>query len=420
MAIRIVPHDISHQPAIQAFNARLLAAGNLPFPVGEGGGTDAQSQAESSSSSPLQFHHFLAIDDEGAVRGAFFIRTQPFLIRGNVATVGHYTAPLSEGIIDKRYAAVGPMMLACALRMQPLLFAMGMGGMDRPLPRMLKGMGWTVIETPFFFRILNAHRFLRNAGPLKATQLRRLAATAAAFSGLGSLSIHAAQKFRTRASPDAAQLRTEPLTGFGAWADEVWRCTAPLYSLSAVRDSRCLEQIYPESASRLHGLRIVGSEKGGWVQMLDCEPKQADYFGAMKVMALVDGLAPEPAISPLVAAALNLGREKGADLVISNQMHHAWKDALLANGFWQGPSNYLLALSKGLAALLDPLPESIPRIHFNRGDGDGLVNLRGNAAVLSTPRSRPDRCGKPPGLTPSRSGSCASASAAPGRSARRV
>jgi hypothetical protein len=48
---------------------------------------------------------------------------------------------------------------------------------------------------------------------------------------------------------------------------------------------------------------------------------------------------------------------------------------LKAAGFWKGPSNYLLALSKGLGKLLEPLDEAIPRIHFNRGDGDGRVNL---------------------------------------------
>ena len=85
------------------------------------------------------------------VRGGYFIRTQPFLFAGKSTSVGHYNAPLSEGIIDKRYAAVGAAMLAHALAEQPLLFAMGMGGADRPLPRMLRAMGWSILETPVLF-----------------------------------------------------------------------------------------------------------------------------------------------------------------------------------------------------------------------------------------------------------------------------
>jgi hypothetical protein len=59
------------------------------------------------------------------------------------------------------------------------------------------------------------------------------------------------------------------------------------------------------------------------------------------------------------------------DLIISNQSHTAWTEALRANGFLQGPSNYLLGASKPLSALADPLSEC----HINRGDGDGPVNL---------------------------------------------
>ncbi len=56
-------------------------------------------------------------------------------------------------------------------------------------------------------------------------------------------------------------------------------------------------------------------------------------------------------------------------------MHRDWTSALKSAGFWKGPSNYLLALSKELRQLLEPFEEALPRIHFNRGDGDGRVNL---------------------------------------------
>jgi hypothetical protein len=269
-------------------------------------------------------------------------------------------------------------MLAHALRQYPLLFAMGMGGMDHPLPRMLKGIGWTLLETPFFYRILNAGRFLLNAGPLRSTRSRRVASAAAAWSGIGSLAIHSAQRFRTKASPAASGFQAEGITDFSAWADTVWQNTLGMYSMSAVRDAAYLRCIYPRHEAPFYGLRITSAgHTAGWVQMLECKPKQASYFGSMKVMALVDGLATESAAAPLVTKALHFARDSGADLLISNQMHEVWKNALRDNGFWQGPSNYLLALSKQLAALLEPPGQSAAYIHFNRGDGDGIVNLLG-------------------------------------------
>ena len=196
------------------------------------------------------------------------------------------------------------------------------------------------------------------------------------FSGLGSVAIHTAQWFRTRTPLDASRFKVERQLDFGVCADTLWHETSGMYLLSAVRDATYLRCIYPQDAPPFHGLRITNSgETAGWAQVLDCKPKQSSYFGAMKVMALIDGVAPESTVAPLVAAALRIARENGADLVISNQMHQAWTGALRDNGFWQGPSNYLLALSNKLAALLEPLAECTPLIHFNRGDGDGIVNL---------------------------------------------
>jgi hypothetical protein len=98
-------------------------------------------------------------------------------------------------------------------------------------------------------------------------------------------------------------------------------------------------------------------------------------MGDMKVACLADGEGEASAVPALLKAAVRMAREGGADLVFSNQMHTTWKKALEEAGFWRGPSNFLLAFSKELSALLDPLAESLPRIHFNRGDGDGVVNL---------------------------------------------
>jgi hypothetical protein len=124
---------------------------------------------------------------------------------------------------------------------------------------------------------------------------------------------------------------------------------------------------------------IEGDRPAAWVQMLECQSRDRSYFGEMRVAALVDGVGPPAAIPSLVHSAVQAARERKADMVISNQMHQDWTSALKAAGFWRGPSNYLMALSKGLRKLVEPLDEAIPRIHFNRGDGDGRVNLTGEA-----------------------------------------
>ena len=366
MGLQTVLYEAVHQPAVRAFNARLGAAGALLFPLPE----TAPPANPHSPAAGIEFRHFVVTDDAGEVRGGYFIRTQPFWIRGQVRSVGHYNAPLSEGIINRRYTAVGALMLAHALGQQPLLFAMGMGGLDRQLPRMLAAMSWPVLETPFYFLVLHGKRFLRNIGPLRTGAGRRAVAGALAFSGLGDLALKAVQAMRSRSRSDV-RLPARPIQEFSAWADRIWQENAQRYSLSAVRGADYLRFIYPADDSHYYGVQA----DEGWVEMLDCRSRDRSYFGELRVAALVDGVASPEAIPSLIRGGVEAARQRNADVVISNQMHRDWTTALKAAGFWQGPSNYLLALSKPLCKLLEPLQDAIPAIHFNRGDGDGRVNL---------------------------------------------
>jgi hypothetical protein len=371
MGLRVVLYEPCHQPAARAFNARLQSAGALLFPLPETAPRPNPNQPVPG----IEFRHFVVLDDSGEVRGGYFIRSQPFVVRGQVYSVGHYNAPLSEGIIDKRYTAVGSMILAHALQEQPLLFAMGMGSRDRPLPRMLQALGWSILETPFHFLVLNAKCFLRNIGPLRGSIGRRLMADALAFSGLGNLAVKGVQFMRGHGSLDP-RFQPRPIQEFSDWADSIWQRSAPQYSLSAVRTADYLRFIYPSQQRHFYGVQLAEENKpAAWVEMLDCQPRDRSYFGQMQVAALVDGVGPAAAIPSLIHCAVEAARDHNADMVISNQMHRDWTSALKAAGFWQGPSNYLLALSKPLRKLLEPLDEAIPRIHFNRGDGDGRVNL---------------------------------------------
>ena len=369
MRIQIVPQEADHAAAVRSFNARLDAAGTEAFRLGE---IEPERGAYCDG---VSFRNFLAIDDRGEVRGGYFMRMQPMQVRGSVHAVGQYRAPLSEGIVDKRYMAVGPMMLAHAMKIQPLLYSSGMGGPQLPLPRMMKSLGWHVMEAPFWFRVLHGGRFLRNIGPLRKDLPRRVIGDLLAFTGVGGAGIAIAQALRTSAlrgeRPDVETLRS-----FDERTTEIWRQCAGDYSFSAMRTPDFLRFNYPtltEPYTTL-GLSRDGSF-AGWVNLLDCKPQNAAFFGNMKVAALIDGVAPRKFIPELVRAAVVAAKENGSDMIFSNQTHQDWTDALRNAGFWRGPSNYLLALSKALVKLLEPMEEAIPRINFNRGDGDGRVNL---------------------------------------------
>jgi hypothetical protein len=369
VGIRIVPYTAEHIPAVKDFNTRLDQSQAGAFRLSEQG-PDQRQYCEG-----IRFRHLLAIDENAQVRGGYYMRLQPMLIRGSIHAVGEYGSPLSEGIVDKRYTTVGLTMLIHAVRSQPLLFASGMGGLAQPLPRMMKSMKWRVLETPFWFRVIHGSRFLRNIGPLRKDLPRRIASDLLAFTGLGAAGIALAQHFRTKASTDAS-LRAEPLESFDDWAAEVWRHSCDQYVLSAVRTPDYLRFNYPLTGAPYTSLKLTqGGHAVGWVNLLECQPQNASYFGNMKVAALIDGVAPPRFVPDLVSAAVKAAKKSGADLLFTNQTHQDWNRALRNAGFWQGPSNYLLGLSEALVRLLEPIEEAMPRIHFNRGDGHGRANL---------------------------------------------
>jgi hypothetical protein len=85
---------------------------------------------------------FVAVDD-GIVRGGYALKTQDFFFPdGQIRSIGYYHHPLSEGIVNKSHAMVGTLLLRDAMQRAPLLYCLGMGGYDRPLPQMLIRLGW--------------------------------------------------------------------------------------------------------------------------------------------------------------------------------------------------------------------------------------------------------------------------------------
>ena len=111
---------------------------------------------------------FLAME-ENMVRGGYILRRQNFSVRGGTTSAAHYRLPLSEGVINRSYATLGLRMVRDALAREPRLYAMGMGGWDKPLPQMLKRLNWRMCAVPFYFKVVHPARFLRHIRALRTS-----------------------------------------------------------------------------------------------------------------------------------------------------------------------------------------------------------------------------------------------------------
>ena len=369
MPIVIQGYRREDEKAVDEFNQRLQANGASPELVFY---RWAEPRWLPPSQSSSLFNEFFIAGDCDTVRGGYALKHQNFLFPdGHLRNIGFYHHPLSEGIVNKSHAIVGTLLLRDAMMRSPLLFCLGMGGYDKPLPQMLVKLGWSHCVIPFYFRVLRPARFLRNLQAARTSPLRNLLMDAGAFSGAGWAALKIYNGVTKLRSPTMAAYEVERISEFTEWTDLLWDRCQGAYSFTAVRDCATLRQLYPGSESHLIRLRVRrNGEDLGWavVGSRRADPK----YGSMRVGSIIDCLArPEDALA-IVRAAWQALSDEGMDLIVSNQSHPAWCQALRAAGFLRAKSNFIFAASKKLAEALAPFDRTTQHMHLTRADGDGL------------------------------------------------
>lgn len=368
MALIIQPYQPEHESAVEAFNARLQRGVDDPNLVFY---RNAQPKWLPKGDGSNTYQEFFVAVDGSMVRGAYVLKHQPFIFPdGSIESVGYYHHPLAEGIVDKTYAMVGALLLRDAMMRAPLLYCLGMGGYDRPLPKMLIALGWPHFLIPFYFKVLQPTRFLREMQALRTSPLRKLLMDAGAVTGAGWIGGKAFEAYcNLRGGGSTAS--AEAVESFSDWVDEIWNQTERACSHGAVRDARALQRLYPSSLTHLTRLRVKrGGRDIGWAVV--GERRRDSKYGNMRVGSLLDAWSLVGEEGAVVQAATHVLREQNFDLILTNQSHASWCEALRTKGYLAGPSNFIYAASKKLAERLAPFAEQRPRFHFTRADGDGL------------------------------------------------
>ncbi len=373
--IEIVPYHEELIPEVQEFNGRLRASGvdrafGLRSLLRETAAVPARLPG-----SGLFEESFLAVEGR-AVRGGYVLQHQDFQLNGEVASVGLFRHPLSEGTSDRRYTLVAPLLLRDALKRQPLLHGIGIGGYKVAAARLLKTAGFTIVSVPFYFRIEHAGRVLRQVRTFRSSRGRRLAADIGALTGIGALGFGLAQRHRADRHKLDRQARARMLPSFDRWADDIWAAARSEIDFGAVRDYLVLGQLYDLPGNRF--LKVViedGAGPCGWVVCLATQVHNHSAFGDLKVGSIVDCLVRPGYEGALMDAAVERLRQEDVDLIVTNQSLTAFGTALRGTGFLSGPSNFLLAASPRLGERLPGLERDIGRMHINRGAGQTTANL---------------------------------------------
>ncbi len=349
-----------------------MNAGSYPiqFPLEDPPGPHEKSQYHS-----IVVKRFVAVEDEH-VRGGYILTHQRAFVEGQLSDLQLIQFPLSEGIINIKYAILGLLLVKDALSRAPMLYGLGMGGLHMPLPKMLKVLGFRMHSVPFWFRVLNAARFLRNIQPLRTTPARRFALDALSYVPLVPRVLPLYHASKARPGPETRGVSMDTVPAFGPWADDLWTECASPYSLVSIRDAATLNwRLSPDNKS-LHRIRLTrGGQTIGWVVVTDSQFEGHKQFGSMRVGAIIDALClPGEEIATMVAGVRYL-RERRVDLMVSNQCASVWSAALQRNGFLGSSSNFIFAASPQLTTLISRDDPGFARVHMNRSDGDGPINL---------------------------------------------
>ncbi|HXE81306.1 MAG TPA: hypothetical protein VNK41_11175 [Vicinamibacterales bacterium] len=374
MRIAIERFSADHEPAAAAFNRR-LREGRAP--------TDfvLPERATAMAVGSAALTHYVAVDEGGELRGGVLCQEHPAIAGGRLQPVVNIQSPISEGIIDRRFAFVAPQLIRHVTRLNPLAFAVGMGSAEAPIARLLRASGWRLHTVPFFFRLIHPARCLRELRPLRRTKARRLAAAAASATGVASLGSAVVHRVSRAARREAHGFDLEPVSGWSAWADAAWQAFVAACSFGVCRTSGVLPFLYRDGGPDLRAWRLT--REGvveGWFGLAIARQADSPYFGGLTVATLTDCIGTPAAVRAGLVLAVEQAQASGADLVITNQLHKHLQEACAAAGWRRGPSNYVLAVSPALAGSFDAATA-----YVTRRDGDGLTHLVGHGSTVPTP-----------------------------------
>jgi hypothetical protein len=375
MPLRLDLFREEHAEQVRGFNARLRAGGVDPeFLLPE----NARSQypgglLEEKPDAPFSQRQFLAIEDD-QVRGGFLLQEQACEIAGESHGGANIQMPISEGLVDRKFSYVATRMLQLLLRDRPFVFAVGMGSLEAPFAKFLAGMKWRVALVPFRFFVFRPARFLREIRALHSTRTRAFMVSIAAWSGTGTPAILALQRVRTRS---VVSLLPRRIYQWDDQASALWSHYRTACSFGAVRDAETLPFFLDPTDSHLSAYRLADREgiARGWIVLQVTAMRDNKYFGSLRVATLLDAVSDPGFERATIRAATACARDQDADVVIANQQHRSWLAGFNANGFWRGPSNYVLATSPQLTQRIGSVDPEFTGVHISRADGDGRLNL---------------------------------------------
>ena len=361
---RYQPED---RPGIEALNERMRRAGvaHRVYPEAD--------ERPNAATTPVTQELYVGADGP-VIHGGVWLHEQQFMIAGERVVGGWLKYPVAESLIDRAYSGVPAGLIMTVLRRQPRLMALGMGGRGSPLAKLLQGIGWTCTDVPFGFAPIRATRVIKELQAIQEHRLARVARVIARThtAPLALSPLNLIRKLRVRRCLAGVTVVREQ--EFADWSDRIWNENARHYPFIARRDAPLLNRMYPADAPGIARYRVTRSGNDiAWLctrTMGLSEGSAHPQFGRLKVGMIVDAVANPRDSKTVFAVAFSELARLGVDIVVSNQLHPAWRNAMASLWLAPAPSNFVFAYSKPMKQLLQKA-NAERELYITRGDCDG-------------------------------------------------
>lgn len=323
---------------------------------------------------PLRDRMLVALEgSEIRARQHFWQRT--IYLAGRPRSFVWPAGPVSEGLVNPKYALFSLALLRYSLSLEPLHMSLGLGSYQNTISRIFIKLGWKHEAVPFLFYPARPNKVLQQMAGRYSSTRRRALLEFLRLSGLASLGCHAYQNALKLLRPKRG-LQCEEVEAFGQEADDIWEECHRGYKAIVLRNSTTLNYFFPPGDKRYE--RVVvrrGGKPLGWLLLTRRKMVSSAHFGDLYVGTIADGLCRPQDARSLLAFGLSRLLGHGVDLCVANWTNKAWADASLRLGFLPGVTNFFYFTSQTGSPPLLTAECPLEQMHFNRGDGDGPAAL---------------------------------------------
>lgn len=230
----------SDLPAVARFNERLRAGGRADEMLLE---PELPGERKYRPAGFPIARRMLIAEDGQEIRAAMLLCRHNLYLDGERMEFSWTKLPISEGIIDKKYALAIVRVMKKALDDNPFLMGIGGGTPDSDGFQFFVKLKWKHRPIPFFFYPVRPGRVMRELRYFDRSRVLKLGAMAAASVGIGAVAGGLLALQRTAWPLMVRQLaayQSEVVESFETWADKLFHENLHAYKLVIRSDATSL------------------------------------------------------------------------------------------------------------------------------------------------------------------------------------